>query len=228
MYCLLGIPVFSQSKQVRVFIALCDNKTQGIQPVRAKIGNGDDADANLYWGCSDGFGAYFKKSKHWEVMEELKDPTPQILRRIKLKHAKDDLTIIAEAYRGSQMRACLEAFEQTLASGTCDLAAYIGHNPLMDFDLEPPKNHSNSTPASMVFCCHSRIYFESRLKELGSEPLVLTEQLMYPGAFLLHDAIECWRKDGSKSAVREAVALAYSKNQKISVKAAAGIFSKLD
>jgi hypothetical protein len=42
-------------KQIRVFVALCDNKTQGIVPVGEKIGNGDDPDSNLYWGCSDGF-----------------------------------------------------------------------------------------------------------------------------------------------------------------------------
>ncbi len=35
-------------KTVKVFVALCDNKTQGIVPVGEKIGNGDDPDANLY------------------------------------------------------------------------------------------------------------------------------------------------------------------------------------
>ena len=53
------IAVHAAPKEIRVFIALCDNKTQGIVPVGEKIGNGDDADANLDWGCSDGFGAYF-------------------------------------------------------------------------------------------------------------------------------------------------------------------------
>jgi hypothetical protein len=46
----------ADQKQIRVFIALCDNKTQGIVPVGEKIGNGNDPEANLYWGCSDEFG----------------------------------------------------------------------------------------------------------------------------------------------------------------------------
>jgi phosphoserine aminotransferase len=36
-------------KQVRVYVALCDNESQGIVPVPAKIGNGNDPDQNLYW-----------------------------------------------------------------------------------------------------------------------------------------------------------------------------------
>jgi hypothetical protein len=37
-------------KQVRVYVALCDNESQGIVPVPAKIGNCNDPDQNLYWG----------------------------------------------------------------------------------------------------------------------------------------------------------------------------------
>ncbi|MBS1655648.1 MAG: hypothetical protein JSU05_12430, partial [Bacteroidetes bacterium] len=39
-------------KTIHVFVALCDNKYQGIVPVPAKIGNGQDPANNLYWGCS--------------------------------------------------------------------------------------------------------------------------------------------------------------------------------
>ena len=48
------------AKRIHVFVALCDNESQGIVPVGEKIGNGDDPESNLYWGCSDGFGGFFK------------------------------------------------------------------------------------------------------------------------------------------------------------------------
>ena len=51
---------------------------------------------------------------------------------------------------------------------------------------------------------------------------------MYPGSFLLHDAIEVWLKNGNKSQIREAAAMAYAKNQKISVKAARTVFAPLE
>ena len=36
---------------IHAFVALCDNKNQGIVPVQEKLGNGDDAQNNLYWGA---------------------------------------------------------------------------------------------------------------------------------------------------------------------------------
>jgi hypothetical protein len=59
-------------------------------------------------------------------------------------------------------------------------------------------------------------------------PLLLTTQLMYPGSFLLHDSIEVWRKGGSRADHRAAAGRAYAKNQKIGVKAATGVFAKLE
>jgi len=34
-----------------VFVALADNFNQGIVPVSAKLGNGDNPKTNLYWGA---------------------------------------------------------------------------------------------------------------------------------------------------------------------------------
>lgn len=38
------------SKTIHIFVALCDNKYQGIVPVPAKIGNGQDPDNNFILG----------------------------------------------------------------------------------------------------------------------------------------------------------------------------------
>lgn len=57
---------------IHVLVALCDNKYQGIVPVPAKIGNGQDPDNNLYWGCSYGIRSYFKKSKAWKLVRQKK------------------------------------------------------------------------------------------------------------------------------------------------------------
>jgi hypothetical protein len=56
----------------------------------------------------------------------------------------------------------------------------------------------------------------------------MTQQLMYPGSFLLHAAIEKWHTGGTVTEVRTAAATVYAKNQKITVKAATGVFAKLD
>jgi len=50
-------------KVIHTYVALCDNASQGIAPVPAKIGDCNDPANNLYWGCSDGARSYLSKSK---------------------------------------------------------------------------------------------------------------------------------------------------------------------
>jgi YD repeat-containing protein len=52
-----------------------------------------------------------------------------------------------------------------------------------------------------------------------------TTQFMYPGGFLLRAALDGWIAGDPPEKVRQRAAAAYAKNQKISVKAAAGIFT---
>mgnify|MGYP001606891461 CR=1 FL=1 len=56
-------------KTIHIFVALCDNKYQGIVPVPVKIGNGQDINNNLYWGCGFGIRTYFKNSKEWKLIK---------------------------------------------------------------------------------------------------------------------------------------------------------------
>lgn len=218
----------AETKRVRVFVALCDNRTQGIVPVGEKIGNGDDPEANLYWGCTDGMALHFRKTGHWKEVKSESDVTKAILRRLTLKHASADIELVADAYRGSEMKLCLMDFEKAAAGGEYDLVAYIGHNALMDFTLDPPAKVEGNRTEVVVLCCLSRKYFGERLKALGCRPLVMTEQFMYPGSFILGSMIESWRDGEGLAAMRAAAGSAYAKNQKISVKAATGVFSDLE
>ena len=216
----------AEQKSVRVFVALCDNKTQGIAPVGEKIGNGDNPDANLYWGCTDGLGSYFRQSKRWKVADSKADVSKSILRRLHLRHVEGDVDLTADAYRGSNIRECLEDFEKAANSGDYDLVAFIGHNVLMDVAVPETKAAGKNSTRAVVLCCVSDRYFRPRLERMGCKPLLLTQQLMYPGSFILHDVIEEWRRGGSNAGIRQAAGRAYAKNQKISVSAATNVFAK--
>ncbi len=50
-------------RTVHVFVALADNQHQGIVPVPAHLGNGEDASNNLYWGSAYGVKAFFSHSR---------------------------------------------------------------------------------------------------------------------------------------------------------------------
>lgn len=219
-------------KDIYVFVALCDNDSQGIIKVGERIGNGDDPQSNLYWGCSDGLKLYFKNSSNWTLTESKKDPAEGILEELTLAHKTFEGTrLIAHAYRGTEMRRCMEDYLRALTSRDhpADLVAYIGHNALMDARIPIPELEPSAPQRdTAILCCLSRQYFWARFDSVGIRPILLTEQLMYPGAFILHDVIEGWLRGESKDEMRLRAARAYARNQSISVGAAKGIFTDLE
>lgn len=226
----LILPLAAQ-RQVEAFVCLCDNEHQAIAKVGKAIGNGLDPDGNLYWGCSDGLATYFKKSTKWKLIETLKPEDSPILVTLKFKHHSGKATLTAHAYRGDRMKACLEAFfTASREAGKNELVAFLGHNGLMDNKIDwPASAPEDDVPSqAIVLGCLTQGFFTDPLKHMNAEPLLLTKSLMYPGSFLLHDALEVWLQDGSRTQMREAAAKAYAKNQKISVKAARTVFAELD
>lgn len=219
--------VLGEGRSIRVFVALCDNASQGIARVPPKIGDGNVPDDNLYWGCTDGLKAYFKASSKWQLVKREAAVSNTILERLTFKHRQSDLELVAEAYRGSEIKQCLIDFHQCIVNGNASLVAYIGHDGLMEFDFPLPEGKATNHPDVIVLCCSSRTFFETRIEAIGGRPALLTDQLMYPGAFILHDAIEVWRQKRSLAEIRTAAAVAYAKNQHISVTAAKSVFSAL-
>lgn len=64
---------------------------------------------------------------------------------------------------------------------------------------------------------------------IGSKyAVLLTQQLMHPGSFLLHEALCVWLRGGAKSEMQASSGQAYAKNQGISVRAATGVFAVID
>jgi len=219
--------VTAAPKKIKVFVALCDNKTQGIAPVGKKIGDGDKPDANLYWGCSDGIQCHFKKTGKWTYKAEKKDVSAQVLRRLTYEHKATKSMLVADAYKGSEIKQCYIDFEKALLSGEYDLVCFIGHNVLMDGHIAQQKGKAKKKTDAVALCCVSDSWMSGRLKALGGQPVLMTRSLMYPGSFILHDSLEVWFKGGTKEQIRSAAGKAYGKNQKISHKAGMSVFKKL-
>ena len=69
-------------RTIHVYVALCDNINQGIVPMPAAIGNGQDPSRNLYWGAGYGVKNYFnRKSDNWTLIKTIKNPVTKILDR---------------------------------------------------------------------------------------------------------------------------------------------------
>jgi len=236
-------PCAAADRVIHLFVALCDNASQGIQPVPAKIGNGDDPANNLYWGCNDGVRTVFSRSKTWKKLAAA-DPDGEgpVLERLVFRNEAAKAWLVADAYRGREIKACLADYlaalagtlpgeavagEQKIAAGgAADLVVFAGHNGLMEFELPLPAAAPENKPKTTIaLCCLSQAFFSSYLQDLQAEPLLLTTQLMYPAAQVLHESIGGWLAGRDAAACRQLAAAAYAKNQRISVKAAAGVFS---
>lgn len=227
-------------KVVHVLVALCDNENQGIVPVPAALGNGDDPAKNLYWGAGYGVKTFFSKSADWQKLAEINKPKENVLQRIVFKHKRENVYLVADAYRGSKMRQTIDDFFAAAAGarrenvalenltlqilGSADLVAFVGHNGLMDFALEnQPAEKDDAEREAVILACASRNYFSAPLRKTSATPLLWTSNLMAPEAYILHDALEGWVKNESDEQIRNRAAAAYAKYQRISLKAARGL-----
>jgi hypothetical protein len=222
---------------IHVLVALCDNENQGIVPVPKFLGNGEDPAKNLYWGAAFGVKTFFSKSVSWTKIAEVKNPSENVLERIVFKHKTQNVYLIADAYRGSKMRETIDDFfaattgakrENVAAQtqilqifGSANLVAFVGHNGLMDFSLaKQPSKKDDEKRDAVILACASRNYFTEPLRQTSAKPLLWTTNLMAPEAYILHDALEGWTRGETDAQIRGRAAEAYSKYQKISLKAA--------
>ena len=226
---------------IHVFVALADNKAQGIVPVPAKLGNGDDPANNLYWGALYGVRTYFAKSADWELLSTTANPATGVLERCVFRHKAKGALLVAEAYKGSEIKRAVTDFltaagggaqgkltlqgEEARTGGGADLVAYVGHNGLMDFTLaEDALQAKGPGRDAIILACKSQPYFAPWLERLKARGVLLTTGLMAPEAYTLHAALEGWLANASPDQVRDKAAAAYHTYQKCGLAAARKLF----
>ena len=227
---------------IHVFVALADNVNQGIVPVSASLGNGDNAATNLYWGAAFGIKTFFSRNKDWELVSVTPNPSATILERCIFKHRRASYLLVADAYRGKEISQTIWDFLEAAAGkpgeelkagdvqfhtgGSADIVAYVGHNGLMDFKLHAnPQRRDDRQRRAIILACASKQYFTNALEQSGATPLLWTTNLMAPEAYVLSAAIDGWMKKESDEQIRLRAADAYNKYQNCGVKAARGLFA---
>ena len=237
----IEIPKINNSaKVIHVLVALCDNVNQGIVPVPAHLGNGEDTIKNLYWGAAYGVKTYFIKSLNWTKLATIQNPKENVLERVIFKYKTQNVYLVADAYRGSKMKETVNDFFSAVSGemlenveinnltlqigGSANLVAFVGHNGLMDFklDKEIVKKDDDKRDA-IILACASRQYFAPYLKKTNANPILWTSNLMAPEAYILHDAIEGWIRGENNKQIQTRGAAAYAKFQKISLKSASNL-----
>ncbi|MFZ1142385.1 MAG: hypothetical protein WAN76_24660 [Candidatus Sulfotelmatobacter sp.] len=231
----------SPLRTVHVFVALADNQSQGIIPVPAKLGNGEDSEHNLYWGSAYGVKTFFAHSTDWMRIACGEKPKAEILERCVFKHRAANVYLVADAYRGREIRQAILDFLASAAGddpetvsvpgppgalkvpirGGANLVAYIGHDGLMDFQLQQfPHKKNERHRLAVVLACASKQYFAESVRASGAYPLLWTTGLMAPEAYTLKSALDGWIAGENNEQIRDRAAGAYDKYQKCGFRAA--------
>jgi len=228
-------------RTVHVFVALADNQHQGIVPVAATLGNGEDAERNLYWGSAYGVKTFCRRSADWKRIRCGDKPKAEILERCVFKHRTANVYLVADAYRGIEIKQAILDFLDSAAGdgaetvsvlgesgavtlpirGAATLVAYIGHDGLMDFQLPQfPRKKNDIHRDAVVLACASKQFFGEVVSASGAYPLVWTTGLMAPEAYTLKSALDGWIAGETGEQIRERAAGAYDKYQKCGIRAA--------
>jgi hypothetical protein len=242
----VGVSGQQRPRVVHVFVALADNVHQGIAPVPAALGNGDDPGRNLYWGAAYGVRTYFRKSAEWEEIAVVQNPGAVVLQRAVFYDGSHKVYLVADAYQGREIKEAIVDFFQAAAglneenamhvkgangkeleiSPQPDLAVYMEHDGLMDFAIEGKfQGKALGERQAIVLAFASKAYFGPSLRPTGGKPILWTMGLMAPEAYTLKDAVDGWMAGETAEQIRERAARAYSKYQKISMNAALRLFS---
>lgn len=236
----LSLRAQSRPRSIHVFVALADSKNQGIVPVAAILGNGDDPTHNLYWGSAYGYKTFFIRNADWQLAACLQRPKPVILERCIFKHRQQNVYLVADAYQGKQIKQAIVDFLDAAAGGEleevpvktdgrslvlklrggADLVAYAGHDGLMDFQLTTLPHGKNGPRQAIVLACISKSYFSAPLRATGATPLIWTTGLMAPEAYTLKGALDGWIAHESDAQIRERAAVAYNKYQRCGLRGA--------
>src|SRR5579863_7650174 len=235
------LPQDSSLRMVHVFVALADNQHQGIVPVAAILGNGEDAEHNLYWGSAYGVKTFFGRSADWKRLRCGDKPKAEVLERCVFKHRTANVYLVADAYRGIEIKRAILDFLDSAAGdgaetvsvvgesgtvklpirGAANLVAYIGHDGFMDFQLSRfPRKKNDVHRDAVVLACASKQFFGEAVRASGAYPLVWTTGLMAPEAYTLKSALDGWIAGENGEQIRDRAAAAYDKYQKCGVRAA--------
>lgn len=228
---------------VHLFVPLCDNENQGIVPVSKSLGDGMNLRSNLYWGARYGIKSYFKIDKQWQLLLQEKNIDPNVLERVVFKKIYPNQTtvyMIADAYRGDRMKACLEDFNAAIAGKQeqylslddtkigihhhADLIGFNGHNGLMDTSIEPQFNDGKVQKDAVIIACITNDYFIDHLLKARAYPLLLTTNLLAPEAYVIGNVIDAWAKLKNGEEIHLAAAKGYNQYQKCGIRGAKRLF----
>lgn len=238
---------------VEVLVPLCSNAQ--IWCGSPWAGQPQSPRTNIYWGAVFGAKTIFgRQGSGWELVEQqrvdevfleraiyrrLVRPEPWGLRR----SGSIEQIVVLHAVHGSHINRAVEELYKRAARGSTatfvdrgkprttriHAVGYAGHNRLLDGIPFPPAlapaRPGDSPIPSFVLACISEKYFAPELRQVGSEPLVMTRTYMAPEGYVVDAVVRGLGENEAIPALRRRVVAAYAKWQKLSQAEASVVFA---
>jgi hypothetical protein len=196
-----------------VYIALCDNDSQGIVPVKNRsICNGEAPEQNIYWRTSGGLPVVLKREGYtqaeYATLESgpiavrarfRKTFTPGAALRERGVRAPFQVEIEGLAYRGREigtaMRDFVSAVHSDAAAAAPHVVGYIGHDYFLDdYDervfREARAGYSTLEKGVFALSCLGDRWIRPMIERPNAHVLMLNRQLTYPGAWTVAGILE--------------------------------------
>jgi hypothetical protein len=197
-----------EALSIRVYVALCDNDSQGIVPVKnRRICDGDVPEENLYWATDGGIDSYLRR-QHYRVERESRGDGDILIEKVWSTRVPAsgalrargvsgpiEVRVTALAYRGSSIAGAMRDYLHAVRrpQPVDHVIGYIGHNYLLDA----------ADPASLVttpnvyeprgtfaLSCFGEGHILPLITLRGVHVLLLNRNLTYPGAWTLGGIVE--------------------------------------
>jgi hypothetical protein len=203
-----------------VLVALADNRYQGIVPVPAAIGNGDDPMHNLYWGAGYGLRTFLRKSADWEQIGRCGPGRDPVLERCVFRNRHEKVYAVIDAYRGRQIKRAVSDFFAFAAGHTSEDVPVGGAEVVRAAGASDPIARD-----AVMLARASKSYFADALRWTGAKPLLWTTGLMALEAYVVEATLAGWAHNDTGDQIRRRAALAYDKYQHCGEKAAMHLFA---
>jgi hypothetical protein len=171
------------------------------------------------------------RSNDWKLIKTYSNPKEHVIESCLFKHSTKNVYLLADAYDGEYIAQTMTDFLRAssglnndtlqydtlnlIFGGNADLVSFIGHNGLLDFDLDIQLNNYNKKPKDVIILsCFGRQKFTKYIRKTGANPLVWSTGLMSAEAYPLEWALDGWVLNETDLQIRERAAKAYNNYQK--------------
>lgn len=232
---------FSQTKTIHIFVALCNDNTQFVTPINRNYTVSSVPETNIFWGAENGVLSYFKnKADNWKLVRLDTLDKEFIIQSALFKHKFKDVFILAEAFNSKNSLTTIKEYllatsgqnsksiiykNDTLEfGGKSNMTAYIGLDGLMNGSVVIDKHKNEIPKKTVVLSSYSKIYFERNLEDINAFPILWTNQLMNPEAYILETVFNSWLNNDDSDIILKKVATNYSLYQRCGVSSALKVF----